>query len=146
MKALKYIPVIFLLGIVMNAQQQAGVNFSIRVMDFQSVSVENVIQQETDALSVSENNLIKIKSSSAYELQVSSYSNWESKVNNQSSYNSSLANSANSKDEIVDGLKKANYQNSKVVSASRSNLELYYDPSEISNGDGYVISYSVIPH
>jgi len=146
MKALKYIPVIFLLGIVMNAQQQAGVNFSIRVMDFQSVSVENVIQQETDALSVSENNLIKIKSSSAYELQVSSYSNWESKVNNQSSYNSSLANSANSKDEIVDVLKKANYQNSKVVSASRSNLELYYDPSEISNGDGYVISYSVIPH
>lgn len=146
MKALKYIPVIFLFGIVMQAQQQAGVNFSIRVMDFQSVSVENVMPQEANALSVSENNLIKINGSSAYELQVSSYNNWESKLNNQSSYNGSLANSANSKDEIVDGLKKANYQNSKVVSASRSNLELYYDPSEISKGDGYVISYSVIPH
>jgi len=146
MKALKYIPVIFLLGIVMNAQQQAGVNFSIRVMDFQSVSVENVIQQEVNSLNISENNLIKIKGSSAYELQVSSYSNWESKVNNQSSYKSSLANSKNSKDEIIDGLKKANYKNSKVVSASRNNLELYYDPSAISNGDGYVVSYSVIPH
>jgi len=146
MKALKYIPVIFFFGIVVHAQQQAGVNLSVRIMDFQSVSVENIIQQETNALSESENNLIKINGSSAYELQVSSYSNWESKLNNQSSFNGSLANSAYSKDEIVDGLKKANYQNSKVINASRSNLELYYDPSEISNGNGYVISYSVIPH
>ncbi|HZH70551.1 MAG TPA: hypothetical protein VFD80_08885 [Flavobacteriaceae bacterium] len=145
MQMLKFTLLVFFFGTVMHAQQQAAVNFSVRVMDFQSISVENVQQNETNAVTVSENILIKIKGSSAYELQVSSYKNLEAKANNQYAYNDSLANSTFSKEEIAAGLKKANYHNSRVVSASRNNLKLYYDPSEMSKS-GHMISYSVMPH
>lgn len=143
MKALKFIPVIFLFGFLMQAQQQAGVNFSVRIMDFQSVSVEKVI--EKSGMGISENNIIRVNGSSAYELKVNAYNNWQDKAQNQYVYSNSLVLSGNSKDEIATKFKNANYQNSKVINASRNNLEMYYDPGEVAMGS-QVIAYSIVPH